>query len=107
VGKKLQSMLLLQATHDGATPFPGGLEAHRRFPSSRLVHEVGGMNHGISISPNADACANAYVARYFDTGALPKSKKGVDATCKASPLPDPTKSTAAAAGASWEEPPVR
>ncbi|WP_307796517.1 alpha/beta hydrolase [Actinomadura barringtoniae] len=108
VGKKLDSMLLLGATYDGATPFPGAVEAHRRFPTSRLLHEVGGMNHGISISPNADACANAYVARYFDTGALPKSRKGVDATCKASPLPDPTKATATtSASAAWDTPALR
>jgi len=89
-GKKLSSMLILQATLDAATPRPGAFAAHKAFPTSRLVEELGGVNHTIAFTPNKNACINALTAKYLDTGALPKSKKGVDATCKASPLPDPT-----------------
>ncbi|MFP3969496.1 alpha/beta hydrolase [Actinomadura fulvescens] len=103
--KGLAGMLMLQSTHDGATPFPGAVEAHRRFPASRLVHEVGGMNHGISISPNNNACINAIVARYLNDGTLPASRRGVDATCRPNPHPDPTKPAAAAAAVS--EAPIR
>lgn len=93
-GKRLDNMLLLQGTLDAATPYQGAVEAHRRFPTSRLVVETGGVNHGVSISANANACLNDIVARYFGSGVLPRQRKGVDATCKANPLPDPNKPVA-------------
>ncbi|MEU5878279.1 alpha/beta hydrolase [Spirillospora sp. NPDC047279] len=90
VGAKAPKVLLMQPENDAATPTPGAYEVHRLFPSSRLVLERGGNNHGTSLTPNANQCMNDWVSKYLANGALPASRKGEDATCKANPAPDPT-----------------
>ncbi len=64
----LPPILLVQATDDAATPYPGALEMHRRFPTSRLLVQVGGHNHGVSLS--GDECVDRRVAAYFASGAV-------------------------------------
>ncbi|MFI0485935.1 alpha/beta hydrolase [Actinomadura sp. 9N215] len=98
-GKNLPGMLLVQSTEDGATPVAGGLEMHKVFPSSRLVFEVGGKTHANTL--NGNKCLDDKVAAYLDTGALPESRRGPDAYCKALPElndPDPTAMRTKAAG---------
>jgi pimeloyl-ACP methyl ester carboxylesterase len=78
-GRGLPPVLLFQATKDAATPYPGGVEMHKLLPTSRLVVEVGGGNHGISLSGNE--CLDGYLAAYLTDGTLPASRRGPDATC--------------------------
>ncbi|TDD83221.1 alpha/beta hydrolase [Actinomadura darangshiensis] len=83
----LSPILLVQATEDAATPYPGALETHRRFPTSRLLVQVGGRNHGVSLS--GDKCVDGAVAAYLGGGRLPANRPGPDRECKAAPEPAP------------------
>ncbi|MGP4027590.1 alpha/beta hydrolase [Actinomadura sp. 3N407] len=83
----LPPILLVQATEDAATPYAGALETHRRFPTSRLVVQAGGGNHGVSLS--GDRCVDTAVAAYLGGGELPASRPGPDARCEAGPAPEP------------------
>jgi hypothetical protein len=94
---KLPPVLLFQATLDAATPFPGGVKVHRLIKGSKLVVEVGGGNHGITLSGNT--CLDGYLARYLGTGALPTGHGLVNATCAKLPDPTPPKPVAAAPAA--------
>ncbi|MFC6886761.1 MULTISPECIES: alpha/beta hydrolase [Actinomadura] len=104
-------ILLVQATEDAATPYSGAVETHRLFPSSRLVVQVGGGNHGVALS--GDKCVDGAVARYFASGALPPGRRGPDTACPAPAGPKPARasgrreavrSPAADAGAPVREP---
>ena len=83
---QVQSVLLFQATKDAATPYPGAEVVRRKIKNSRLVVEVDGGNHGITLSGNT--CLDNYLADYLATGARPDAPGLVDATCAT--LPDPT-----------------
>ncbi|MCP2339653.1 alpha/beta hydrolase [Actinomadura rupiterrae] len=92
-GKKgLDGILLVQSTLDAATPVAGGFAMHKRFPSSRLLLELGGKTHANTL--NGNKCLDDKVAKYLSTGWLPKKgAKGFDDTCKADPAlndPNPT-----------------
>ncbi|MEV5407868.1 alpha/beta hydrolase [Thermopolyspora sp. NPDC052614] len=86
-GEGLPPILMVQATYDPATPYAGALEAHRLFPSSRLILEKNGGNHGVSLSGNK--CIDRHVADYLATGTVPPDQPGPDATCAATPAPNP------------------
>ncbi|MFD9908331.1 alpha/beta hydrolase [Streptomyces sp. NPDC059063] len=88
-------VLLLQATDDAATPYEGAATLHRKLRGSSLVVELGGGNHGISLSGNA--CLDRYLATYLTNGKVPHSGGEVDAVCKA--LPDPKPDSAGARSA--------
>ncbi|WLW54168.1 alpha/beta hydrolase [Streptomyces sp. YU58] len=88
---KLPPTLLFQATDDAATPYQGGVTAHRLLKRSSLVVEQGGGNHGITLSGNA--CLDKYLAAYLTDGKLPHSTGVADATCAKSPDPKPTPTT--------------
>ncbi|WP_460369505.1 alpha/beta hydrolase, partial [Actinocorallia lasiicapitis] len=80
-----QPILLLQATHDAATPYAGGLEMHRLLRRSRLVVEDGGRTHVIALSGNR--CVDRKWQSYLRSGALP----GKAIThCGALPAPKPS-----------------
>lgn len=98
-GKGMPPVLILQATHDAATPLAGGLELRKRFKNSRLVVETDGISHGIGLSGNA--CLDEKVNAYLAHGVLPEDNPNglVDATCDALPLPEPTAANAAAKSA--------
>ncbi|MBX6767736.1 MAG: alpha/beta fold hydrolase [Actinomadura rubrobrunea] len=83
----LPPILLIAATRDAATPYPGALEVHRLFPRSRLITQTGGMNHGVSLA--GDRCVDRAVTAYLATGALPPSRSGPDLTCRAPAPPSP------------------
>lgn len=76
---------MVQATEDAATPYPGALEMHRRFPTSRLLVQADGGNHGVSLS--GDRCVDGAVAAYLSGGRLPASRPGPDQKCAAGPEP--------------------
>jgi pimeloyl-ACP methyl ester carboxylesterase len=106
-GKGLPGILMVQGTLDAATPVAGGYNLHKALPSSRLVLELGGKTHANTL--NGNKCLDDKVAAYLDTGWLPKSKPGADATCKALPSlndPDPNAAKSAVAGTAGKDLPV-
>jgi pimeloyl-ACP methyl ester carboxylesterase len=86
-GRGLPPVLLLQSTGDAATPYPGAVEAHRLFPSSRLIVEENGGNHGISLGGNT--CIDGHLSAYLAKGTVPPAKPGPDATCATVGHPEP------------------
>ncbi|MBJ7904047.1 alpha/beta fold hydrolase [Streptomyces sp. DSM 110735] len=89
---KLSSALLFQATGDAATPYAGGVMAHRLLAHSSLVVEEGGGNHGVTLSGND--CLDKYLADYLADGTVPRGRGVADATCEKSPEPEPAPRTA-------------
>ncbi len=85
----LPGVLMVQASLDAATPYPGALQAHRDLPSSRMVVVEGDGNHGQLVSTPPNLCVIGYVARYLATGALPTGPGPVNATCPPAALPTP------------------
>ncbi|MBQ0924833.1 alpha/beta hydrolase [Saccharopolyspora endophytica] len=87
-GSEVESALLISEELDAATPFPGALEARKRFPNSSLISLPGGTTHSGSLSGNA--CEDDQIADYLLTGELPARQPGdgPDTTCE--PLPQPT-----------------
>lgn len=88
---KVQSVLIFQATDDAATPYQGAEVVRRKITNSRLVVEVNGGNHGITLSGNT--CLDGYLADYLATGARPDSPGLVDATCATLADPEPLAAT--------------
>lgn len=92
-GRRVKDALFFQDTKDAATPYQGGVEMHRLFPTSRLVVMTGGGNHGLTGRGNA--CVDGIWKAYLADGTLPASRPGPDAYCP--PFPDPEPPTVAAA----------
>lgn len=90
---KLPPVLLFQATDDAATPYPGGVTAHRLLARSSLVVEEGGGNHGITLGGNA--CLDRYLTAYLKDGRVPRGMGVADAVCAKSPDPKPLSAKAA------------
>jgi pimeloyl-ACP methyl ester carboxylesterase len=88
-GPSLPPILLVQGSEDAATPYQGALEMHRRFPTSRLLVQAGGRDHGVTLG--GDECVDGAVAAYFAAGRVPASRPGPDAECAAGPAPEPAK----------------
>ncbi|MDQ1035148.1 pimeloyl-ACP methyl ester carboxylesterase [Streptomyces sp. V3I8] len=86
-------VLLFQATDDAATPYEGGVMAHRLLAGSGLVVEQGGGNHGITLSGNA--CLDRHLAAYLADGRVPRGDGEADAVCDRLPEPEPPASGAA------------
>jgi pimeloyl-ACP methyl ester carboxylesterase len=89
-GSKAKSVLLINATLDGATPFAGALAVRQEFPAASLVAEDGATTHAGSLRGNK--CVDNAVAAYLDTGAEPARLPGTkaDLTCAALPQPEPS-----------------
>ncbi|MET7280393.1 alpha/beta hydrolase [Kribbella sp. NPDC005582] len=67
-------VLMLAATGDPATPYPGQLAMHQALAGSRLVTLANTYRHGVY---GASPCVDAAVATYLTTNALPPT----DQTC--------------------------
>jgi pimeloyl-ACP methyl ester carboxylesterase len=82
-------ILLINATHDGATPFAGALAVRSEFPTSALVAEVDGTTHAGSLQGNS--CVDDRIAAYLATGQLPPRQSGdrADVECARRPWPQP------------------
>jgi pimeloyl-ACP methyl ester carboxylesterase len=89
-GSRTPQVLLINATKDAATPYPGSLEIRRRYPHSVLISEEGSTTHADSLDGNA--CMDNKIYRYLRDGHLPKRRSGTgsDVKCKRSPLPEPS-----------------
>ncbi|OEU98921.1 aminopeptidase [Streptomyces qinglanensis] len=84
-------VLMVQATRDAATPYPGGVELHKRLKGSRLITEKGAGSHGITNLKNS--CINERVDAYLLKGTVDRK----DVTCGPHATPEPVKSPAKAA----------
>jgi pimeloyl-ACP methyl ester carboxylesterase len=82
-------ILLINATHDGATPFAGALAVRREFPTSALLAEVDATTHAGSLQGNS--CIDDRIADYLATGQLPPRLSGdrADAECSRRAWPEP------------------
>lgn len=96
VGSRIVNILLVQPENDPANGTGGAYEVHRLFPNSRFILELGGNNHGASLSANANACLNSYVSDYLKDGTRPGSQQGADAYCEANPPPVPPAASSSA-----------
>jgi pimeloyl-ACP methyl ester carboxylesterase len=85
----LPGILMLQGSLDAATPYQGAQNAHRAFPTARMVVVEGGGNHGQSLAQPPNSCVNSYLNGYLATGALPRLPGLVNATCPALAAPSP------------------
>ncbi|MDA3624381.1 alpha/beta hydrolase [Saccharopolyspora sp. WRP15-2] len=90
-GSKVDSALLISEELDAATPFPGALEARKRFPGASLISLPGGTTHSGSLSGNT--CLDDQIADYLATGKLPPRQPGNGPDTKCDPLPKPTPET--------------
>ncbi|MFF2654910.1 alpha/beta hydrolase [Streptomyces sp. NPDC058045] len=82
-GKGLPTVLMVQSTHDAATPYPGAVELHKRFKGSRLITEKDAGSHGVTGLVNP--CINDRVDTYLLTGKV--DDKDVTCTPHATPKP--------------------
>jgi pimeloyl-ACP methyl ester carboxylesterase len=87
----LPGILMLQGTLDAATPYAGAQNAHKLFPTAKMVVVEGGGNHGQSLEDPPNTCVENYLNNYLASGALPTRSGQVNATCV--PVPDPTPSS--------------
>ena len=96
-------VLMIQATRDAATPYPGGVELHKRLKGSRLITEKDAGSHGITNLENK--CINKRVDAYLLKGSVDAK----DVTCGPHATPEPEKSAkkAAAKAASAAVPAVK
>ncbi|MBO8188622.1 alpha/beta hydrolase [Streptomyces spirodelae] len=88
--KTSHPVLLIQATRDAATPYPGGVELHKRLKGSRLITEKDAGSHGITNLKNP--CINERVDAYLLKGTVDAE----DVTCAPHATPQPVKSPAKA-----------
>ena len=98
--KAVPRFLLVQATLDAATPYSGGPQMRKLFPTATLLAEKGGKTHSNTL--NGNACIDEKVAAYLADGTLAPRKpgQGADVVCDAVPeLNDPNPNAVKAAGA--------
>ena len=86
-GSGVESALLISEELDAATPFPGALEARKRFPNASLISLPGGTTHSGSLGGNA--CLDDQIADYLASGKLPERKPGDGPDTQCEPLPQP------------------
>lgn len=82
-GEGVSPVLMVQATHDPATPIEGARRAHAAFQNSRMITVTDEGDHGIYASGNA--LVDSVVEDYLVDGIVPEDQ-GLPGT----PLPDPT-----------------
>ncbi|MFC5752829.1 alpha/beta fold hydrolase [Actinomadura rugatobispora] len=98
--KAVPRFLLVQSTLDAATPYPGGPQMRKLFPSATLLAERGGKTHSNTL--NGNVCLDEKVAAYLTDGTLAprRAGQGADVVCDALPaLNDPNPGAARTAGA--------
>ncbi|GHF57372.1 pimeloyl-ACP methyl ester carboxylesterase [Amycolatopsis bartoniae] len=81
-GRGVAPVLMVQSTHDPATPYEGALRAHQAFQGSRMITVTGEGDHGIYAGGNA--AVDKVVEDYLVDGIVPK-----DQTLPGMPLPVP------------------
>ncbi|WP_081488508.1 alpha/beta hydrolase [Patulibacter medicamentivorans] len=82
-GRGVPATLMVNSTHDPATPYEGARAAHRGFRGSRFVTIRDEGDHGIY---GGNPCFDQIALRFLIEGVLPRR----DSSCPGVPLPDPT-----------------
>ena len=82
--------LLVQQTMDGATPYIGGVQVRKEFPTSVMVAEVGATTHAAVYGGNP--CVDDVVTAYLLNGTLPQRVSGdtADVSCERTAFPEPS-----------------
>jgi pimeloyl-ACP methyl ester carboxylesterase len=83
-GRSLPPILMVQDTHDPATPYEGAVLAHKAFANSRLLTVQGQGDHGVYAS-TGNACVDNTVESFIVDGVVPPR----DSNCAGVPLPVP------------------
>lgn len=83
-GSGVPPILMVQDTHDPATPYEGAVEAHHEFANSRMLTVDGQGDHGVYAFGNE--CVDTEVEHYLVDGAVPAA----ETSCPPVALPDPT-----------------
>jgi hypothetical protein len=88
-GAGVGEALLLDETHDAATPYEGSLHLRSVYRQARLVAVRGGTSH--AITPSGNRCTDNRIFDYLATGKLPARRAGgrADVVCPAPPKPSP------------------
>ena len=81
-GVGVPPVLMVQSTHDPATPIEGARRAHANFEGSRMITVTDEGDHGIYAGGNR--CVDRLVNAYLVDNLVPP-----DSTCDGMPLPDP------------------
>jgi pimeloyl-ACP methyl ester carboxylesterase len=91
-GAATKSVLMVDETLDGATPYSGSLAVRKLYPNASLIAEPGGTTHADSLS--GDTCVDNAIARYLKTGHRPSRKQwnGPDKLCRPLGAPGPNQS---------------
>ncbi|HTI28163.1 MAG TPA: alpha/beta hydrolase [Kutzneria sp.] len=84
-GRDLPPILMVQDTHDPATPYEGAVLAHKAFANSRLLTVQGQGDHGVYAS-TGNACVDNTVESFIVDGVVPPR----DSSCAGVPLPVPS-----------------
>ncbi|MCT2586985.1 alpha/beta hydrolase [Actinophytocola gossypii] len=92
-GSGVDSALLINETHDAATPYEGALEVRERFPNAVLVEGVNGTTHSGSLS--GVECTDSIIVEYLRTGTLPARQPGNRSDVRCDPVPEPAPAGAA------------
>jgi pimeloyl-ACP methyl ester carboxylesterase len=87
-GAGLPTVLMVQSTHDPATPIEGAQRAHRAFANSRLLTVTGEGDHGI-YAATGNKCVDDIVETFIVDGRAPRA----DLSCPGMPLPSPVAQT--------------
>jgi pimeloyl-ACP methyl ester carboxylesterase len=82
-GRGVPPVLMVQSTHDPATPIEGAQRAHQAFKGSRMLTVTDEGDHGIYAGGNA--CVDAVVENFLVDGVVPN-----DSSCTGVPLPVPS-----------------
>lgn len=82
-GDGVPPVLMVQDTHDPATPYEGAVEAHRDFANSRLLTVRDQGDHGVYAFGND--CVDAEVEHFLLDGTVPPE----ETSCPGVPLPNP------------------
>jgi pimeloyl-ACP methyl ester carboxylesterase len=82
-GRGVPPVLMVQSTHDPATPIEGAQRAHQAFKGSRLITVTGEGDHGIYAGGNA--AVDKVVENYLVDGIVPN-----DQSLPGMPLPVPS-----------------
>ncbi|MDV6011045.1 alpha/beta hydrolase [Haloechinothrix sp. LS1_15] len=82
-GQGVPPVLIVQSTHDPATPIEGAMRAHRSFAGSAMLTVVDEGDHGLYAGGNT--CVDQHVEDYLVHNQPPR-----DSVCQGTPLPDPS-----------------
>ncbi|GAA5124298.1 alpha/beta hydrolase [Haloechinothrix salitolerans] len=81
-GEGVPPVLMVQSTHDPATPLEGARRAHANFAGSRMITVTNEGDHGIYAGGNG--CVDNLVNAYLVDNQVPP-----DTLCPGTPLPEP------------------